>query len=187
MSTWTSFHIKTKNLDNVIEKLKELASASEVTTGSYPSDFRDNLLDEDKEPNYLLVDNSNSEWVTVLHNSSNKLEDWCIDISEEFETKIIVTFAQSVSDYYYFALYDNGEKKREIEYCYSDDLEPTNFGDKFNFENDEPGKKVNYGGEESYLFDFDSMEEYCKHFGLILQSDNKNYTIIKGKKSWKLW
>lgn len=141
MSTWTSFHINTKNMNSVIDKLTTFVSPSEITSGCFPSDFRDNIIKEGKLPNYLLIENSNPEWITVLHNSSNKLEDWCIDLSKTFKTKVIITFAQSVSDYYYFALYDNGKKKREIEHCYTDDSEPINIGSKFNFENDEPGKK----------------------------------------------
>ena len=57
---------------------------------------------------------------------------------------------------------------REIEYCYGADYETINIGERFDFEDEQPGKKVEYNGEVDFIFDFDSIEEYSKHFGLVV-------------------
>jgi hypothetical protein len=93
-----------------------------------------------------------------------------------------MTMAQSVSSVYYFALYEHGKKVREIETCYSSDFKEINYGAKFDFEAALPGKKVNYGNGEEYLFDFSSIEEYCSKLGVTIQSDYDitTWTILKG-------
>jgi hypothetical protein len=105
-------------------------------------------------------------------------------------------------------LYDRGEKIREIEVCYSDDFKPKNIGERFEFENEQPGKKEDYEGEVEYYFGFEEIEEYCKQFGLEIQTDFNKVSwsilmsgikqktindfitseIVKTKKPcWKFW
>ena len=67
-----------------------------------------------------------------------------------------------------FLAYRKGEMTREIEYCYGADYETINIGERFDFEDEQPGKKVEYNGEVDFIFDFDSIEEYSKHFGLVV-------------------
>jgi hypothetical protein len=38
----------------------------------------------------------------------------------------------------------------------------------------DPGKKVEYNGEVDFIFDFESIEEYARHFGLAVQPDYDN-------------
>jgi len=185
MATWTNIYINTDQEHEVVKKLQELTDDLEVT---YDTDFPSNIgdyqmLNTDLAPNYLAVGKTQSNWTTIVHNSFDKMEDWGIYLSKQFHSKLIVTIAQSVSSAYYFALYDNGIKVREIETCYSEDFEMVDFGNKFEFEGDEPGKKVNYDDEESYLFGFDSIEEYCQHFKLVIQTDYNDvkWTVLKGK------
>jgi hypothetical protein len=80
-------------------------------------------------------------------------------------------------------LYEHGKKLREIEVCYSEDFDMVNFGQKFPFENPEPGGRTEYDGEVSYVFDFDAIDEYCKQFNLTIQTDydTVQWTVLKGK------
>jgi hypothetical protein len=185
MATWTTFYINTEEVKPVVEELSGLTDDLQITyDADFPGDMGDyQLLDTESAPNYLAVGHTGPGWVTVVHNSFSKLEDWGELLSKHFACKLIITMAQSVSDYYYFAVYDRGEKLREIEACYSDDTEEVNFGNKFGFENDMPGQKHVWDGEESFLFDFDSMEEYCRHFNLTIQTDYSSikWTIMKGQ------
>lgn len=185
MATWTNIYINTDLDKEVVQKLQELTDDLEVTYNTdFPSDIGDyQMLDSDLAPNYLAIGKTQNDWTTIVHNSFDKMEDWGIYLSNHFHCKTIVTIAQSVSSFYYFALYDNGIKVREIETCYSEDFETVNFGDKFEFEGEEPGKKVNYDDEESFLFDFDSIEEYCQNFNLTIQTNYNEvkWTILKGK------
>lgn len=185
MATWTAFYINTNELNSVVGKLTELTDNLEVIHGTeFPTDMGNyQLLDAELAPNYIAIGQTNKDWTSIVHNSFDKMKDWAKLMSSQFSCKVIVTIAQSVSSYYYFALYDKGEKLREIEACYSDDTEEINFGDKFEFENEKPGQKHVWDGEVSYLFDFDALEEYCSHFGLTLQTDyhETKWTLLKGK------
>ena len=185
MATWTNFYINTDSAKSVVEKIAELTDNLVIThDADFPSDMGDyQMMNSDLAPNYIAIGNTQKNWITVEHNSSDKMEDWGILLSKHFSCKLIVILAQSVSSYYYFALYDKGEKLREIQACYSDDTEEIDLGKKFDFEDDKPGQKHVWDGEESYLFDFDAIEEYCTHFDLTIQTDyiNVKWTVLKGQ------
>lgn len=181
MSTWTTFYIKTEGKNSVVDQLKTLTGIAETKDGDYPADLYDNyLFDETAKPTYLAIGKTTPNWITVSHNSFNNLVEWGNVISKNLDTKVIVTIAQSVSDAYYFSLFDKGQKIREIEVCYSDDFKPKNFGQRFEFENEQPGKKEEYDGEIEYYFGFEEIEDYCKHFGLEIQTDfdKVSWTIL---------
>src|SRR5688500_16499882 len=149
MGTWTDFYINTNNTEAVVEKLAALTENLDITPNTpFPSEIGQYyMMDSRSPPTYLAVGKTQNDWLTVVHNSFGKLEDWGIELSKHFSCKVIITMAQSVSDGYYFALYENGKKLREIEVCYSEDIDAVNFGEKLPFENPEPGIKVEFEGE----------------------------------------
>lgn len=179
MSSWKSFHIKTKELQKVVPILKSLTGIKLVTEGKFPKDYYNSFLLDEIYPNYLIVGIVSANWVTVHYNSSHKLEGWCMAISGELQTEVILILAQNTSDYYYFAYYNDGQKLRELEYCYSTDFDEVNFGDRFSFENNDSGTVKN----ENYVFDFDRIFEYCQHFGLTLEDEaaETTWSILEGK------
>jgi hypothetical protein len=209
MATWTRFYVHTDDSERVVEILLSLTDNLEVSKGSFPDHFHDTyLFDPELAPDHLVIGNTQPDWTTVTHNSFDELQDWGEEISRVLHTKVIITAAQSVSSFYYFALYEKGVKLREIKYCYStDDSEPVNYGNKFDFEADEPGKKLAYADDERYFFGFDEIEDYCQHFGLTIQAayDGIEWTILsssvkqktvqdfistlnqKKKPWWKVW
>ena len=142
MGTWTSFYINTDKTQAVVEQLTDLANDLVVSLDeTFPKQMGEyQLLNTNWTHTCLAVGNTQNSWVTVVHNSFSKLEEWGIHLSEQFSCRLIVTMAQSVSDYYYFALYENGIKQREIEVCYSDDSERIDFGGKLDVERCRPGK-----------------------------------------------
>ena len=183
MGTWTAFYVNTTKTEEFTEKLKYLSLIEDLTTGGFPEDFhQQQLFDEEADPNYLVFGHTQEDWITVVHNSFSKLEDWAEYFSRELDGKVIVTLAQNTSDVYYFALYDKGQKRREIEVCYGDDFDEVNIGAPFEFESEQPGKRREIDGEVYYIFDFDSIEEYARHFGLEIQWDYHNFEwkILKG-------
>ena len=109
----------------------------------------------------------------VQHALKN-LEGWDKELSKDLQTEVIIASAQSNAGFYHFSLYRKGEMTREIEYCYGADYETINIGERFDFEDEQPGKKVEYNGEVDFIFDFDSIEEYSKHFGLVVPPDHDN-------------
>jgi len=204
MGTWAAFYVKTPDQLKLVEAIRSAIPGITDVAQDQPGSLTNDITPSTNgDPDRLILSQTNPEWVTVFQNSFDDLGDLCTDLSRDLETSIIVTMAQTTSDYYYFALYDNGVNKREIEACYSDDSESINSGERFPFENAEPGEKVEYDEEESYLFDFESLEKYCKQFGFDMYVDPENSkwtllqahgyrSIVKNKGSnkkpwWKLW
>ena len=187
MATWTKFYVNTADVQGLTARLKSLSGIATATYSSFPKDHYASFLMGDPLPSYLVFTATQPRWVTVVYNSAHKLPDWCKQLSSEFKTKVIITMAQSVSMYYYFALYENGELKRELEYCYSEDLEPVNFGEPLACEQGATLKVVQTEEADDDSFDFDDIEKYCEHFGLTIQRNYHEYewTVIKGKSTAK--
>jgi len=197
MATWIGLYIQSSELDSIIGELLKLSNSERIDSSKFPNDLGKAIV-TDSKPSYLVVGQTQDDWITVRHNSFDKLKDWGELLSTKFQTKVLVTIAQSVSSGYYFALYSNGSQLREIEACYSEDFETINKGLPFDFENEEPGEQIERNGNVSYYFDFDSIEEYCEHLGLVLQMDYEQFawTILKQKvvtkeivkkPKWKFW
>ncbi len=177
MSQWAGIFIETDKIDLVSEQLKQLAGITTSTRGEFPfADLYSNVLLDDDRPTYLIVAQTQPEWITVAHNALRNLEDWGKELSNHFQTRVILASAISTNMFYHFSLYEKGEMLREIEYCYLEDYTPINLGTKFEFENEQPGTKHEYDGEISFTFDSDSIEEYSKHFGLDVKP---NFDIVK--------
>lgn len=175
MAIWTALYINHSDLDKVTLQIKDFAGIIGVEKGSYPTDFYNSYLLKITIPNYLAVGQTQNDWITVRFNSFSKLEDWGISISNSFSCKAIVTMAQSVNNSYYFALYDKGNKLREIEVG-EDEQKNIDFGKHFDFE---------YNNEVYDSFDFEGIENYCEKFGLTIQTDydNVEWTILKGEQN----
>lgn len=188
MATLTTFYIQSTNFNDVIEKIQGLSNTQTI---NYYTFSDEKMLNFEDFPTYLALTQSDKGWITVIHNSFNFLENWGIEISKEFSCKVIFTMAQSVSDAYYFALYENGFKKREIASYLGNESENINFGDFFEFENGKLGKRYNFGEHDSYIFNNEAIEEYCQNLGLKFDNNN-NWTVlekvkIKEKPWWKFW
>lgn len=203
MGTWICFYVKASNKSELVGTLQSVSGAIDVTE-EQPGNLANDLLPStNSAPDRFILSQTQPEWITVFHNSFDKLEELALGISEDLNTSVIVTIAQSVSDYYYFGLYSNGYKRREIEVCYNDDSQPMNLGERLPFEEEEPGKKVEHDGEVSYLFGFDSLEKYGEHFGLRMSVDVEQFTwtvvehpkyklvaklaVQRSKPWWKFW
>lgn len=175
MATWTALYINHSDLDKVTLQIKDFVRIIDIEKGSYPTDFYNSYLLKITIPNYLAVGQTQNDWITVRFNSFSKLENWGVSISNSFSCKVIVTMAQSVTNSYYFALYDKGHKLREIEVG-EDEQKNIDFGKPFDFE---------YDNEFYDSFDFEGIENYCKKFGLAIQTDYDNieWTILKGEQN----
>jgi len=172
MGRWAAIFINTNDIHSTTEKLKGLSGIDTLYTGAFPTaDLYDNLLLEDAQPTFLIYAQTQPDWIMIRHNALKNLEGWGKELSEHINTRVIICSALRTADFYHFSLYERGEILRVIEYCYGEDYEPINLGHPFDFEEDPPGKKFEYRGDVDYIFDFDSIEEYSKHFGLEVQPD----------------
>jgi len=182
MATLNEFYIQTQDLDIVVEKLKDLFNIQKVTKGSFPDNFRKKYLWEpDAVPDFLVVGKTHEEWVTVRNNSFNKMVQHFENISGDLNCKTIVVSAQNTVDYYYYAVYEKGQKIREIAVCYGDDIETLNYGVPFEFEDEEPG--IRFKESEDFIFDIDSIINYSEHLGLKLdfQTNDLEWILLNGE------
>lgn len=170
MATWTSFYVKTNDISRLTDCLQlALPRLTESVPGQSGKIANEIQPTTNGEPDRILVSQTSLEWATVFHNSYDKLEDLCLGISDDMQTSVVVTVAQTVSSYYYFAYYLQGSLKREIEVCYSDDTEILNTGEKLPFETGSIIKEPEDLDED--IFDADSLERYCKGFGFAMFND----------------
>ena len=184
--------------------LQELSCADQLITGPYPKELNDNiLLGEYANPTFLAISDVQNGWITVQINSFQKLYDWAEIISKELNTSFIQIIGQTVSDVYYFLLYENGVLRREIEIYHGELDNITDKGEKFPFE--KPSLVPINEGDYKDIFDRDTLEFYCKEFGFdlfeypepdlyfILKKKNLGTTIKKyvlanqPKPWWKFW
>ena len=203
MGTFLSIHIKSNNQSQITKLLQELSDADDMTNGLYPKDFYENIIpNENAAPTYLVVSNAENGWIHVDINSFKKLHKWLEQISKELNTSVIQILGQTVSDAYYFLMYENGVLRREIDIYHGDFEITTDIGEKFSFEK----KSLIPENEEDYdnLFDIDSIAEYCSALGFDLFHDRsqesffvlrketshktlKQITSLSNKPWWKFW
>lgn len=166
MATRIGFYVKTNQINDLIDKIQSFTNTKLDFTSKYPLDFHKNFQYKSL-PNYFLISQTQEDWVTVLFNSFDKLQNWCEVLSKEFATDIIVLFIQTTSGYYYFALYQKGVLRREIECCEGDFS--INFGDIFPF-------------EEEYAFypDYADAIKYCEYFSLFSPDNlHRDWFVLK--------
>ncbi|GAA4344541.1 hypothetical protein [Flaviaesturariibacter amylovorans] len=167
MSTWTALYVATDDTDRVVAAISDLVPGLGVSTGPYPHDLGTFRAFSSEPPTHLAVGRAGPGWTAVPHNSFEVLDEWGISLSRDLATRVIVVQAQSTASSYYFALYEKGEQLREIAICSSDDSDEVNAGAPLPFEGPEPGIETAHG----YIFDYDAIEAYCRHFGLELEID----------------
>jgi len=180
MATFISFHIKSDNRIHITKILQELSDVNQLIQDNYPEDFDESILfDDNTDPTYIVIGNVQNGWTTVQINSFKKLHNWTKKISQELNTIAIQIIGQTVSDVYYFLMYDNGCLRREIEVYHGDFDNIIDKGEKFLFERSSliPVNDEDY----EYLFDRDTLEHYCKELGFDLFYDEppEHYYILK--------
>ena len=175
MGTFLSFHIKTKDRDNLINLLKELSRTKEKGLEIFPEYMYDNmLLNENADPNILAITSTNNGWISVHHNAFEKLHQWGEFISKMLNTTFIQIIGQTTSDAYCFLMYESGNIRREIEVVNGEVL--LDKGEKFSFEK-EPLLTDDFEAADNF-FDIHTLEEYCKEFDLDLNYECEQYTVL---------
>lgn len=124
----------------------------------------------DEPPNYLVLGKTHQDWITIHHNSFSKIENWGVELSKVFHTKLLIIH-YSWNSIFYFAAYDKGEKKREIHLVSKFRPEQnSNFGEKYSFEKEAIGLN---SGDKS-VFDSEAIKRYCSENGLNLNFELQN-------------
>ena len=180
MGSFLSFHVKNNDKNNLALLLKELSCTNVISENTFP----DYLYDDESsfsasEPSVLAIIQKVNGWISVYHNTFEKLSHWGAFISKTLNTTFIQIIGQTTSDYYYFAMFEKGELRREIETNSMDCEVLCDKGEKFTFEKepllifDDPG----------HFFDMDTLEDYCRHFDLDITLESSDQYLILSKKT----
>lgn len=151
--------------------------------GTAPPEFHNSILmDENALPSFMLVENVNNGWTGVKLNSFNRLHPWMEQISRELDTTAIHIIGQTVSDVYYFQVYEKGVLRRNIEIYHGDYDQSIDEGNKFPFEKASLIPQDD-DWENFDAFDIDTIQAYCKQFGFDIfnESEPGHYIILKKK------
>ena len=86
MATWTNFYVNTTHKEAAVEKLDVLTDNLDITAEtSFPSEIGEYyMMNSELAPTFLAIGKTQDDWVTISHNSFDKLEDWGIELSETF-------------------------------------------------------------------------------------------------------
>jgi hypothetical protein len=182
MGTFLHFHVKTEDKESLIRILKERSGLENESTILFPEYILDNpVYDMTKAPDLLAINQLQNGWISILHNGFAKLYDWGILFSKVLNTTFIQVIGQENSDYYYFLYYFKGELLREIEVDSMQLTIFTDFGKKFSFEKT-PILTDDFDDETNF-FSIDTLEFYCKEFGVDIPAlyKSQSFTLLKNQ------
>ncbi len=191
MTTFTCFYINSGDLEKVKSVILSLLEGFDCTierdVEGLPSCLGQKI--NTALPSCLLIGKCEPEWIVIHYNNFSSLESWMKELSRVFDAYAMVTIYDSISMYAYLGIYKSGQKIREIDSGDVDkdgkDIEGVNFGEKLDFESEQPGISFKrFDGETSYYFDDESIILYAKHFGLNVEADHSdvNWTLIRVKR-----
>ena len=174
MGTYCAIHVKTSDEQRLVAELERYLAENyrgrvvqRLVSDTMGNVYGDEFLISMDLPTKFAAIAEQPGWVTIYYNSFNRLRDLETDLSKEFQGEVITVTAQSCSSAYYFSVSSSGKHLRALESA--DGEWSLREGDLLPFETEPIGTNLSDEGEEPwYVFDSDSVTEYCKHFGLKL-------------------
>lgn len=170
MATQLTIHVNTDNIEALVEHFQQLSGIKKTSIVAMPSEkeFSKHYLFGNKDlgntkPNLLFISQTQSDWITVKHNSFDILADWVGSISKKFKCRVIQIQGQSISEAYTLMIAEEGNIVRIIQVCHNDPKHKNiNEGKSYDFEKIAP--------LELPIFDFRMIDKFCENFGLHLAS-----------------
>ncbi|MGN6555846.1 MAG: hypothetical protein ACTHLW_19235 [Verrucomicrobiota bacterium] len=128
------------------------------------------ICSESAAPTKFAVISEQTGWFTAFYNSFSPLHELALDMSRRLDTVVIVTFAQTTSSGYHLSIFRSGQHLRTLEFADGEWIRQE--GALLDFESEPLGKNVAGEGEKPwYVFEAESVSEYCEHFGLKFWSN----------------
>lgn len=182
MGSVASIHVKAENQSAILKLIQQLSDANEMTYENYPTEADNYIVGDGKKPTIVAVSEVKNGWINIFSNYFGKMENWLEALSRESGAMAIQVLWQTVSDVYYFTIYDKGKLRRRIEVYYGDLDSVVDLGEKFIFEKE----FLVLQNDEDYenIFGRDDIEEYCRNLGIELFAKNgqAKFYIFRRKK-----
>jgi hypothetical protein len=192
MGTYCALHVKTKDKGALVSGLERYlaeihrgrviqTTVAETCGKLYGDEF---LCSEKQPPTKFALISELPGWFTAHYNSFFRLRELAADISGTLNTVAIILTVQTCSSAYLLSISELGRHLRTLEFADGNWISQE--GAPLPFESQPLGKNVAEEGEEPwYVFEDDSVREYCEHFGLKLwtdawmEADHPEFTIIR--------
>ncbi len=192
MGTYCAIHVKETDRAALVSELERyLASThrgqviqttrAETFGKLYGDEF---LCSENRSPTKFAIISEQPGWFTAHYNSFLRLRDLAAEISGSLNTVVITVIAQSCSSAYQLCIFESGQNLRTLEFADGSWIKQE--GSLLPFESEPLGKNIAEAGEEPYyIFENESVCEYCEQFGLKLwtyvwmESKHPEFTFIQ--------
>jgi hypothetical protein len=155
-----------------------------TTAESFGNLYDDEFVcSEEKPPTKFAIISEQPGWFTAHYNSLLRLRDLATELSRMLNTVVISVIAQSCSSAYLLSIYQSGRGLRTLEFADGSWIKQE--GPLLPFESEPLGKNIAEPGEEPYfVFENESVCQYCEHFGLKLWTyawmgkEHPEFTVI---------
>jgi hypothetical protein len=192
MGTYCAIHIKESNRAALVSELERYLAEThqgqviQTTTAEtfgklYGDEF---LCSEEQPPTKFAIVSEQPGWFTAHYNSFLRLGELATELSRSLNTVVISVIAQSCSSGYLLSIYQSGRSLRTLEFADGSWIKQE--GPLLPFESEPLGKNIAEPGVEPYyVFENESVREYCEHFGLKLwtyawmEREHPEFTIIR--------
>jgi hypothetical protein len=183
MGTYCALHVKAGDKIPLVSELERFLAETHrgrviktTTADTFGALYGDEFVNSREEPTKFALVFEQPDWATVHFNSFFRPRDLATDLSAKLSTVVISTLAQTCSDAYELILCDSGRHLRTLEFA--DGEWVSQEGAPLPFESEPIGKNIAEAGEEPwYVFEEESVREYCKHFGLQFWTNASANTV----------
>lgn len=173
MGTWLNIFIRHNDHRQVADVLRELSDVGEVRQGNeadVSKCFSLTLFGEQTPPSFMVTEDMQNGWIRVHLNSLAKLPGWVEKLSDRLQATVLQVIGQTVSDYYYLLLYENGAFKRELEGIRDEPEKYIDRGEMLPFEEPFVPGLDEYECEKVRL-NGDDVESFCQGLGFDFWDD----------------
>ena len=191
MTTYTALHIQSVQIASLHKELAEWLTTVHktksigITQGGFPAElYGDAFIVGEGYPNLLAIGSMPPNWLTVHYNSFYEMQDVASKISKTLSCLAIVVMAQSVSEAYLLSVHNNGKSLRKLYWVGEIGEWVAQEGAPLPFESNPLGHNIGTDENPFFVFDRESVIEYCKHLGLQLWDQvarPDSWTILKAR------
>ncbi len=178
MGTFCTIHIKSNDKGAVVSEFERYLAETHrgqvvqtTVAETFGKLYGDEFLCSNKPPTKFAAICEQPGWVTAHFNSFCRLREFAAEVSGTLKTFVITAIAQTCSSAYMLSICEAGRHVRTLEFADGEWIKQD--GRLLPFESEPLGKNIAEPGEEPlYVFEGDSVKEYCEHFGLKFWSND---------------
>lgn len=178
MSTYTALHVQSVQTGTLLGslsnwlKLVQKTNSVTIKRGKFPEQFyNERFIAGEDYPNLLVLEANPPGWQTVYYNSFHDMGEITNQVSKTLSCLVIVVMAQSVSEAYFVSVHQEGKTVRVLHWVGDIGEWIAQEGQPLPFERSPLGQGISNDDEVFYVFERESVIEYCNQLGLKIWND----------------